>query len=567
MKNHLLTILFLLSHLLNAQNITISGFVMGFKGEKVMMLRKAQKNVSFDGTIGGVVIKLSGPNSELIQVTNLSGGFSFPIKEKGKYKLSLRRGDYSGLDIELIYNEAGTKSQFESLYFLLKQEENSVKDMGSILIDNGGHMSFTPNPNSAKDDIFQSNFHLLEKACLINNSSAYASKGSPGRKEEKFSLAPGDTIVSKQSLADNNKVIDVPLNSNVDELKNKLNVAKKELSRMDPNSGAYKAMAAEIELMEMQLKDKQTLIELQEKELSASKKIIVFLCLFLLALAGMSLMLYYFFRQKRSYALALNEKSEKISRINSKLLSSIRYASLIQNGFLKDKNELRKLFRDAFIFNRPKDILSGDFYWFSQKNGHTIIAVADCTGHGVPGAMLTVLGHNALHDIVNVQGETVPSKILKALNKVINNTFSKNAENLEYGMDITIVSIKDGEQEFLLSGLANGLYLMKDGKLNYYTVSPKSFGTEIKDSDLDDRVIKMDKDDCFFLFSDGYQDQFSGNSMTVEKFNVERFEKLLSEVAKKESLKEAENHLDTTLQGWKGGIEQIDDILVLGFRI
>jgi serine phosphatase RsbU (regulator of sigma subunit) len=565
MRNLILIILISFSFSMIAQNITISGVVIGFRGEKVMMLRKAQKNVSFDGSVGGAVVKLSGPNSELIQTTNLSGTFSFPLKEKGNYKLSIRRGDYSGIDIEFNYNDAGAKYRFESLYFILKQEENSIKEMGSILIDNGGQMSFTPNPKANKDDIFQSNLHLLEKACLINNSSAYASKGISAPKEEKTLLAPGDTVVSKESLIAD-KTVGLPLNPNVNELKLKLEEAKKELATMDPGSERYKAMAAEVEAMELQLKDKQMLIDLQEKEISSSRKIITFLILFLIALAGSALLLFYFFRQKKTYAAMLNERNEKISRINSKLLSSIRYASLIQNGFLRNKKELNRLFKDAFIYNRPKDILSGDFYWFTQKNGHTVIAVADCTGHGVPGAMLTVLGHNALHEIVNVQGEIIPSKILTALNKVISTTFSNNSENLEYGMDITIVSIKDGAQELLLSGLANGLYIMKEGTLHYYKVSPKSFGSNVQEADLTDTVIKFEKNDCLFLFSDGYQDQFSGSSMMVEKFNVDRFERLLIEITRKD-LKEAERHLDATLANWKAGMDQIDDILVVGFRI
>lgn len=142
--------------------------------------------------------------------------------------------------------------------------------------------------------------------------------------------------------------------------------------------------------------------------------------------------------------------------------------------FFKVKNELKTLFKDSFIFNKPKDVLSGDFYWFVQKGDHKIIVVADCTGHGVPGAMLTVLGHNAVNEIVNVQGEVVPSRILSGLNRVIKNTFSKNPENLEYGMDITVVSIHKNEREMLVSGLSNGLYVQSKGQLIYHGVSALS---------------------------------------------------------------------------------------------
>jgi serine phosphatase RsbU (regulator of sigma subunit) len=567
MSKYVFIITFLFQLVFSKAQISISGFVMGFKGEKVMMLRKAQKNVSFDGTIGDAIVTLSGPNTNFTSKTNLSGAFTFYLKEKGDYKLSIRRNGYSGIDVAINYSDAGSKYRFESLYFLLKQEENSVKEMGVLSIDKRA-LSFSPNEKSGKDDIFLSNLHLLEKACIINNASAYASKIVPQQKEEvKSAIASADTLLPKQSETAYKKMITVPLGSNIKEMKLKLDEAKKVLSGMDTNSPEYKAMSEEIAALEQQLKDKQALVELQEKEISSSRKIITFLSLFLAAITVLALMLYHFFRQKKQYAATLKDKNEKISRINSKLLSSIRYASLIQNGFLQDKSEFNKVFRDGFIFNRPKDILSGDFYWFSQTNGHTVIAVADCTGHGVPGAMLTVLGHNALHEIVNVKGEVIPSKILRALNKVINETFSNNSENLEYGMDITIVSMKEGSDEFMLSGLANGLYHIKDGKVMHYNVSPKSFGLEVKDSDIADQVIRLEKNDCFFMFSDGYQDQFRGRSESVEKFNLGRFESLLQEISKKENLKDAEKHLETELQKWKEDSDQIDDILVVGFRV
>jgi serine phosphatase RsbU (regulator of sigma subunit) len=153
-----------------------------------------------------------------------------------------------------------------------------------------------------------------------------------------------------------------------------------------------------------------------------------------------------------------------------------------QNGFFQSKNELKTLFKDSFIFNKPKDVLSGDFYWFVQKGDHKIIVVADCTGHGVPGAMLTVLGHNAVNEIVNVQGEVVPSRILSGLNRVIKNTFSKNPENLEYGMDITVVSIHKNEREMVMSipysrfsGFFEKVFLItrfKPDKIRLGTTSP-----------------------------------------------------------------------------------------------
>lgn len=551
-----------------AQTININGYVFAFKGEKMLLLKKAQKNVSFDGSLGDAIVTLTGENSNTSVKTNLSGSFSFQLPSPGTYQLSIRREGYSALDMEFIYKDAGSKTRFESLYFILKQGEKANVNIGTINISNGGSMNYSPNKKVLKDDVSESNSHLLEKACIINNSSNYAKSGSGNSKENKVVLSPTDTIVSKVSLEKNKApVIIAESVKDVTGLKLQLDEAKQQLTTLDPASEQYKIVYARVADLEQKIKDKELLIKLQENELSASRKIMTFLSLFIIALVGLALILFYFFKQKKSFASALLTKNKEITKVNSKLMSSIRYASLIQNGFFQKKNGLKDLFADSFIYNSPKDILSGDFYWFSKKNGHNIIVVADCTGHGVPGAMLTVLGHNALNEIVNIQGEVKPSSILKSLNKVVQNAFSNNSDHLDYGMDITVISIKEGTGKLLFAGLANGLYVLKNSRLKYYPVSPKSFGIDIAESDLMDQTIDLEKNDCLFLCTDGYQDQFSGNSNAVEKFNTHRFEKQLCEIGNGRSFIESETILRQTLENWKGNREQIDDILILGIKI
>jgi serine phosphatase RsbU (regulator of sigma subunit) len=570
MVNRLSVFLFLFLGILSsqAQTINISGYVFAFKGEKMLLLKKAQKNVSFDGSLGDVIVTLKGENTTTSIKTNLSGSFSLPLPAKGIYQLSVRREGYSALDMEIVYSDAGSKTRFESLYFILKQGEKSNVNVGSIHITDGGSMSYMANKKMLKDDVSESNSHLLEKACRINNSSNYAKSISNNSKENKVVLNPTDTIVSKISLEKNQPAVIVTGSvKDVAGLKLQLDEAKQQLTTLDPASEQYKILYAHVADLEQKIKDKELLIKLQESELTASRKIMTFLTLFIIALAGLALILFYFFKQKKSFAFTLLAKNKEISKVNSKLLSSIRYASLIQNGFLQDRQELKGLYSDSFIFNSPKDILSGDFYWFSQKNGHNVIVVADCTGHGVPGAMLTVLGHNALNEIVNVQGEVKPSSILKSLNKVIRAAFSNNSDHLDYGMDITVISVKEETGKLLFAGLVNGLYVLKNKQLQYYPVSPKSFGNDIAESDFTDQQIDLDKKDCLFLCTDGYQDQFSGNYTVVEKFNTDRFEKLLHEIGNGKSFTDSETMLRQTLENWKGKREQIDDILILGIQI
>lgn len=552
----------------HAQTINISGYVFAFKGEKMLLLKKAQKNVSFDGSLGGAVVTLKGNNVNTSFTTNLSGSFSFQLHTQGVYNLSVRREGYSALEMEIIYKDAGSKTRFESFYFLLKHGEKSNLNIGSICIKDGGTMSYSANKKVLKDDISESNSHLFEKACSINNSSNYTKSISANSKDNKVILNPTDTIVSKASLEKNKtSVIVTESVKDVAGLKVQLDEAKQQLMSLNPDSEQYKVLYARVEKLEQEIKDKELLIELQENKLAASRKIMTILTLFIIALAGIAFILFYFFKQKKLFADVLQRKNNEISKVNAKLMSSIRYAALIQNGFFQAISELKSLFPDSFIYNRPKDILSGDFYWFNQKSGYNIIVIADCTGHGVPGAMLTVLGHNALNEIVNVQGEVKPSSILKSLNKVIQKAFLNNSDELDYGMDITVISIKEGTGKLLFAGLSNGLYIYKNKQLQYYPVSPKSFGIDIAESDFMDQKLDLDKNDCLFLCTDGYQDQFSSDGSTVEKFNTERFGKLLCEIAEGKFFNDSQTILTQTLENWKGKREQIDDILILGIKV
>lgn len=575
MKRLLFFFLFILFSLVGiSQTISLSGFILALKGEKVKLIKNAQKNISFEGTLGDVNVSLNGTGYSSFMTTNLSGNFFFLLKTPGIYTLSVSRIGFSSLSMIIDYRDAGIKTRFESIYLILKEGEKSEIALGDLIIRDKGNLLFNSNPKGGADAVFQSNSHLMEKSCVINNASNYAKTVQPVQqfKATGIQLSPEDTIVQKSSLIKETKpLVSVPSFTEVpvelNEMTLQLNEAKSALASMDPASQEYSRLKSQVTRMEQQIKDKEQLINLQDKEISANKKIMTFMGLFIAALAFLALIVFYFFRQKKKFASELKEKNDRITKINSKLLSSIRYAALIQNGFFQSKNELKTLFKDSFIFNKPKDVLSGDFYWFVQKGDHKIIVVADCTGHGVPGAMLTVLGHNAVNEIVNVQGEVVPSRILSGLNRVIKNTFSKNPENLEYGMDITVVSIHKNEREMLVSGLSNGLYVQSKGQLIYHGVSALSFGSDAKDGDFVDKRIAFESEDCLFLFSDGFQDQFGKTDKGMEKFNITRFENLLQEIATTKDLSSAEQKLNSTMDKWKGDLDQIDDILIMGIRL
>jgi serine phosphatase RsbU (regulator of sigma subunit) len=559
-----------------SQNITINGTVFSFKGDKVMLLKKAQKNVSFDGSLSGAKILVKGQDSEQNITTGLNGNFSIKIPGVGKFHVTVTKENHSTLEFNIEVKETGEKTRYESLFLILKQADENKVDMGTIEISNGGAMSFLPSANT-KNDVFESNAHLIEKTILINKSGGYGSstsnltdkKEQPDKKTTDIKKVIYDTVRSNVQASPNTPMmlVDHLSDENIDSLKYNLDEARKLLGEMTPGSIEYNLLKKQIEAAERKIKDHEKIIELQKSEIELANRIILFISLFCVVAVGAAVLLFYFFRQKKKHAHILHEKNKNIQRINTKLLSSIRYASLIQSSFLKEKNALKQLFNNSFVYNRPKDILSGDFYWFTHKNWHRVVVVADCTGHGVPGALLTVLGHTMLEDIVNMKGEVDPAKILAALNKAIQQTFANNSASVEYGMDITVLSIKDNTNKILLSGAGNGLYKVNNGKVQYYPVSPKTLGPDVEAEDLKNQEVEVNSGDTLFLYSDGLPDQFGGTNNKPEKFNIKRFEKLLEETGLQKTLDKAETLFETALVNWMTKHEQIDDVCVVGIRL
>lgn len=559
----------------NAQRITLNGNIFSFKGEKVLLMKKAQKNVSFDGSLENATIRVMGESTNLTITTGLSGSFSIPFEKPGRYKIEITKNNYSTIDFRIEYVDPGKKSRFESFFLILKQDDNSNVHMGTIEI-NEGNLVFIPDDaefHSSKNDLLQSNAHLIEKAVLINKSGGgqyMVDKKIEAKKITNINERKSDT--NKLALLKSNEkqlmfLLENDNETNLDSLRNRLSNAKKLLGQLSPESSEYKLLLKQIELAEQSIKDKEALIAVQKNEISLANRIIIFISLFAVFAVALAGFLFYFFKQKKRYSVLLKEKNKNILKINSKMLSSIRYASLIQSSFLQDKNRLKKLFSDSFVFNLPKDILSGDFYWFAHKNNHKIVVVADCTGHGVPGAMLTVLGHNILEDIINVQGEVIPSKILMTLNKAIQQTFANNQHYLEYGIDLAVISIKDNSKELLLSGVNNGLYRIRNGNSQYFPVSPKTLGSDITENDLADQKIHIETGDKLFLFTDGYVDQFSAEQNKIVKFNINRFENLILSLSKSNSFVDSESALEKTFVEWKGERDQIDDVCIVGLKI
>lgn len=270
-------------------------------------------------------------------------------------------------------------------------------------------------------------------------------------------------------------------------------------------------------------------------------------------------------RQKAEIEL----QSQKIEVFYKQVTDSIRYAKRIQEAILPPDSFVKKLLPDSFVLYKPKDIVSGDFYWFDHLNGKVIFAAVDCTGHGVPGAFMSIVGHNLLKQIMSKHQFTQPSKILDELNKGVRETLhQRNFEEStsKDGMDITLCSFDKESNELEFAGAFNPLYLVRDGEIFEIKGNKFSVGIylEKETQKFTNHKIKIKKGDVVYIFSDGYADQFGGPK--GKKFKYKQLEeKLLAN--HNLPMEEQKKNLAEIFENWKGNMEQVDDVLVIGVKI
>lgn len=259
---------------------------------------------------------------------------------------------------------------------------------------------------------------------------------------------------------------------------------------------------------------------------------------------------------------------EKIEEQNHSLTDSINYAARIQRLSLPNTSFVNNYVSDSFILFKPRDIVSGDFYWCAEVDNKLIITAADCTGHGVPGAMMSMLGMNSLNTIVKVRGTTDPGAILNDLRASIVRSFADKGENAaKDGMDICMLTIDKEQGKLYYAGAYNSLLQIRNGELNEFKVDkfPCALSDQYKEGILfQTNSIDVEKGDCYYFFSDGYCDQFGGEDGS-KKFMKARFKRHLLELWTLPMEKQREE-LDRIHLEFKGDTEQIDDILVIGIK-
>ncbi|GAB4132939.1 MAG: hypothetical protein Fur0041_04730 [Bacteroidia bacterium] len=274
------------------------------------------------------------------------------------------------------------------------------------------------------------------------------------------------------------------------------------------------------------------------------------------------------YKLKTKISAQLEEQNVLIGMKNKEITDSIRYAKRIQESILPPDSQMKQLLPDSFIVYKPKDIVSGDFYWAEEWGGKIFVAVADCTGHGVPGAFMSIVGHNLLDQAVTVYGLDKPALILNHINKQLYKILHQNQEenSVKDGMDICLIAIDKKKNKLEFAGAFNSLWVIRNNELLELKADKLPVGAFFGDVDSKFTNVEFDlqSNDRLYLYSDGFADQFGGPHGKKFKYRQLK-EQLLTSSSM--PMQEQGVLLREVFENWKGNLDQIDDICVMGIRV
>ncbi|TXB65840.1 tetratricopeptide repeat protein [Vicingus serpentipes] len=260
--------------------------------------------------------------------------------------------------------------------------------------------------------------------------------------------------------------------------------------------------------------------------------------------------------------VVVEEAHAELEEKNQEIMDSITYAKRIQNAILPPTKLVKKYLKESFILYKPKDVVAGDFYWMEHNNNKILFAAADCTGHGVPGAMVSVVCNNGLNRSVREYGLTDPGQILNKTREIVIQEFDKSEEDIKDGMDIALCSLEGNKLQY--AGAHNPLWIIRNGEIIETKANKQPIGRFDNPEPYITHSFDLEQGDSIYIFSDGYVDQFGGEK--GKKFKAKAFRDLLLSIQYK-SMEKQKAIIDDAFEAWKGNLEQIDDVCVIGVRI
>jgi serine phosphatase RsbU (regulator of sigma subunit) len=526
---------------------------------------------------------------------------------KLKEEVGDKKGTSSNLgNIGAIYYELGNYPlalEYQEKAFQIRKELNNKKgmamsyiDIGNIYEKQGKYAEAAESQLKAVQLAKEVGYKVALKSAYLGLSSVYEKLNEPKNALESYKsyTAIKDSIFNKENSS---KLIEMQTKFDSDRKEKEIALLTKgrEISdlrarqqQLELETQKMEALqkTKEIELKETELQGEKMENEAKNKELKVQqaeleKQAVVRNSIIggLVVLCAFTLLLIIGIRQKQKANKTLEQKNreieeayeiieisrDQIAEKNKNITDSINYASRIQQAILPSKEEISRKLKDYFILYKPKDIVSGDFYFYAEQNDKVIVAVADCTGHGVPGAFMSMIGNDILNQIVIEKGVTTPSEILEMLNKGVKKALKQEAARAETGdgMDIALCSIDLKNYILEFAGAMRPLYHVS-GELQKIDGDKASIAGATDDSfKFRNNRIELKQGDSVYIYTDGYLDQFGGEK--GKKFMAKNFRNLLSSVHHK-PMAEQQRILDVTLTDWAREKEQVDDILVMGIR-
>jgi serine phosphatase RsbU (regulator of sigma subunit) len=346
------------------------------------------------------------------------------------------------------------------------------------------------------------------------------------------------------------------------------------VKQVEEMSERYSSLKKDKELTEKELEIAKRQTETDKKQIQIN--VFIICCVLILLFA---MFIYRAYRGKRIINEQLNDRNEliqvhkkSVEEINKNITASIAYAKRIQNAVIPSEEKFKLILPNSFVFFKPKDIVSGDFYWITEIEESTVnsrsvlLAVGDCVGHGVPGALMSLMSYNLLEQIVKDHKNYSPSLILDDMAEAVGKLLIDNDEkqSVKSGLDITLCKIDLQKMVLNYSGAQNSLYLVRNGNLIEYKADKRSIPSNVNSISFTSNEIPILTNDSFYMFTDGYADQKGG--LDNKKLFYKPFQELLLQISHL-SLIEQKTELDSFFTNWQGNNEQIDDVLVVGIKI
>jgi serine phosphatase RsbU (regulator of sigma subunit) len=518
-----------------------------------------------------------------------------------------KKGTSSSLgNIGTIYYQLGNYPlalEYQQKAYEIRKELNNKKGMSISFIDIGNIYE----KQEKYEEAVQSQLNAIKIAkevgykvglegAYLGLSSAYEKLNNTKVALEYYKLykAIKDSIFNKENSS---KLIEMQTKFDTERKEKEISLLTKgkEISNLKATQqelelGKQKMEAAqrikEIELKEKELQvqimdnaAKKKEIEIQDVEVTKQRMLRNSVTGGLLLACAFAFLLIIGIRQKQKTNKYLEQKNHEIAEAsmvieisrdqitekNKNITDSINYAQRIQQAILPLKEDINKSLKDYFILYKPKDIVSGDFYFYAQQHNQIIVAVVDCTGHGVPGAFMSMIGNNILTHIIIEKGITRPAEILDQLNRGVKRALKQDSENAETtdGMDISLCTIDLVNKTMEYAG-ANRHLFHASGELNKISGDSASIGgTTNENYQFKNHELKLKQGDSIYIFTDGYVDQFGGEK--GKKFMTKNLKNLLAGIHQK-NMNEQYQILNNALMDWSKDEEQVDDILVVGIK-